>query len=668
MSSISFLSSAFQSVKVATPTGRTVAPSLTANDRPRSPDVLTIGGNRVAPNVSTKSGTYTCGAVGSLKENTTGLPHAAYFNDQGEVRLNVTPPSMVISASPWEFKPNSTRFSDILDIKGAKEIPPSSQTEWNDDRGCKSKAVLVDGKILEMFLDEENRIVGLTINGKPGWLDKQEDKIVIYAMDGGDYGFRYDFNLRSESKNGAIGMFEKAENPYAALGKLLGMKGDYYTKETLLASLESVVADESSELQNILSGKLREAGMGNVSKKITFSEDKKGNIVIEGNLHAKQKKKLARLINDDPKLVERIKTQKARMEMAEELQRGRVDLSDQKFDAARTHLLNVFLKENDLTIEEAIHGGNAKYQELWEDFSELSEEVLAYVGRQYAPKPTEFALFNNKSESTHALLAMKRGELSEATDTDEEPDFHQWMSEIRRGIQEQIIDKYNAMFEDEPEKQIDTFDIKIDSDRGAFQIIDVKTASDDPHINAFAEGMVNGWRNNHNAIEGVGALGFLIDEVESFAVAVFAAHDDEHGDVKEFKHEIITSNGRFEIFSPEADKAALKEVEVLSKEIGTALGNFFGKTMGIENPFEIQFGAEGLLSMTGLSALTREELQVVQKALSDVNRYLLSGEDTKGTMSPELLGIADKLLELKEAQDKVHDKSLLPKEGIRFAI
>jgi len=640
-------------------------PSLTETSRPRSSDILTIGGNRVVPNVYTKPNTSTCGAVGLPKNNTTGLTNTVYLNDKGEVQLNVTPSDMVISASQWRYDP--IHFSDILDIQGAKEIPPSSQTQWNDDRGCKSKAVLVDGKVLEVRLDEEDRVLGLTINGKFAAMTKEDSKIIVDAFDGGDNPFRYEFSLRSESENGEIGMFEKAENSYAALGKLLGMKGKFYTKETLLSSLEAMVADESAELQNILSGKLREAGLGNVNKKITFSEDKKGNIVIEGNLNAKQKKKLAKLVNDDPKLVERIKTQKARMELAEELQHSRIDFSDKKFDTARTHLLNVFLKENDLTIEEAMHGGTAKYQELQEDFPELDEEVLAYVGRQYAPKPTEIALLS-KSESTHALLAMKRGELSEATDTDDEPDFNQWMSEIRRGIQEQIIDKYNAMFEEEPEKQIDSFDIKIDSDGGLFQIINVKTASDDPHINAFAEGMVNGWRINNNTIDDVGALGNLIYQVEAFTAAVFEAHDDEHGDVKEFKHELITSNGSFEIFSPEADKAALKEMEGLTKDVGTALGNFFGKTMGIKNPFEIKFGVDGLLSMTGMSALTKEESQVVQKALGDVNRYLLSGEDTTGKMPPELIGIADKLLELKDAQDKIHDKSLLPEKGIRFSI
>ena len=213
-------------------------PSLTETSRPRSSDILTIGGNRVVPNVYTKPNTSTCGAVGLPKNNTTGLTNTVYLNDKGEVQLNVTPSDMVISASQWRYDP--IHFSDILDIQGAKEIPPSSQTQWNDDRGCKSKAVLVDGKVLEVRLDEEDRVLGLTINGKFAAMTKEDSKIIVDAFDGGDNPFRYEFSLRSESENGEIGMFEKAENSYAALGKLLGMKGKFYTKETLLSSLEAM--------------------------------------------------------------------------------------------------------------------------------------------------------------------------------------------------------------------------------------------------------------------------------------------------------------------------------------------------------------------------------------------------------------------------------------------
>ena len=37
-------------------------------------------------------------------------------------------------------------------------------------------------------------------------------------------------------------------------------------------------------------------------------------------------------------------------------------------------------------------------------------------------------------------------------------------------------------------------------------------------------------------------------------------------------------------------------------------------------------------------------------------------------LSAELTGIGEKLIALKEIQDKIHDKSLLPKEGTRFSL
>jgi hypothetical protein len=57
--------------------------------------------------------------------------------------------------------------------------------------------------------------------------------------------------------------------------------------------------------------------------------------------------------------------------------------------------------------------------------------------------------------------------------------------------------------------------------------------------------------------------------------------------------------------------------------------------------------------------------------LDDINRYFAAeeaGEDTEGMLSVELTGVADKFAALKEAQGKIHDKSLLPKEGTRFTI
>jgi len=57
--------------------------------------------------------------------------------------------------------------------------------------------------------------------------------------------------------------------------------------------------------------------------------------------------------------------------------------------------------------------------------------------------------------------------------------------------------------------------------------------------------------------------------------------------------------------------------------------------------------------------------------LDDLNRFLTAeraGEDTEGMLSPQLTGIGEKLIALQAAQGKIHDKSLLPKDGVRFGV
>jgi len=101
----------------------------------------------------------------------------------------------------------------------------------------------------------------------------------------------------------------------------------------------------------------------------------------------------------------------------------------------------------------------------------------------------------------------------------------------------------------------------------------------------------------------------------------------------------------------------------------TTLGEFFGKQMGIKNPFEIVFGNDGLLSLNG-NVLLSVESEAIKQVLADINRYLVAeeaGEDTEGMLSPVLTGIAEKFASLKEVMGKLHDKSLIPKE-VRFGV
>jgi hypothetical protein len=470
--------------------------------------------------------------------------------------------------------------------------------------------------------------------------------------------------------NNNIGIFSGSANSFSSLGKLLGLEGTNSTKHLLLASLDKAIAKESNELTKVLSRALKEAGLEDVTKKITFAEDEKGNIVIEGNISAKQKKKLAKLINENPKLVEQIKTQKARMEIAEELRNDgrfiddegkfttkdtgktyKANLSDKKFDAARTQLLKSFLSKNDFALENLADEDNTQLNELLESFPELKTEIKAYLDRQNEEGEEE-------SSALRPLLAMKRGVLSEAVVVDETELLMDGMK-LRKTIYEEIVTEYNKLYKDHPDAQIFKFDMKFDH-KGRLKITNVETSGNDPKENEIAQRAMNSWLSEE-----------MVQDGRALGLAMLDKHDDEHGDVQEFKHEVVFSAfGGYQVLSPDADRAAMEELEGLTQELGAVLGNFFGNTLGIENPFELVFGADGKLSF-GAHSLLSMESDKIQEVLDAVNEYFAAeeaGEDTEEMLSGELVGIAERLVALKEVAGKIHDKSLLPEKGFRFTL
>jgi len=247
--------------------------------------------------------------------------------------------------------------------------------------------------------------------------------------------------------------------------------------------------------------------------------------------------------------------------------------------------------------------------------------------------------------------------------------------------------------------------MKID-DRGRLTFFDVQTSGGDLENNAFATGIMNSWisgeakampdkdeeeKTPRNINSRAAALEMVEEQrgnkgnakikaaemvregAKELGLAMLDHHDDEHGDVEEFKHHIVSGAGfgaGYDILSPDADKAALEEMNVLTQEIGTVLGDFFGKTMGIENPFALIFGNDGLLSFNADSLPTLES-KAVQKVLVSINKYLTAdaaGEETEGMLNPMLTGIAEKFAALEEVMGKLHDKSLVPTGGVRFGV
>jgi hypothetical protein len=267
-----------------------------------------------------------------------------------------------------------------------------------------------------------------------------------------------------------------------------------------------------------------------------------------------------------------------------------------------------------------------------------------------------------------------------------------------------MVDKYNESYMDINQSQkITGFSMKID-ENGRLSITNVRTSGDDPIENARAEMAMNHWLagsgqikpdeeedKKHRPLNSRFAADEMVRELQEkrardeqkefngiqakakeLGLAILDAHDDKHGDVKEFKHEIVTSGGfgGYQVLSADADRAAMAEMDEITQDIGSALGQFFKNTLGIESPFAVIFGQDGTLSFDK-GALSAAESDAVKQVMKDLNAYLAAenaGEDTEGMLSPELTGIGKKFMALKEAQDKIHDKSLLPKGGVRWGV
>ena len=720
------LSSAFQSLHVPSREGRVVAPAFTENNR-YQPDILSIGGQspgsgvyKPAQFVNTQTFTLTEAQKNSLctqleeelwaRATTTTTVEAYYGDTLLWTRTTTGAPALLEGTHSIfglhytdneEWTPEGKALMEQLgytswDAGGyvaGGYVDANGFTKSNENYDPSQLTYKATSTMKRANPDDPIWFGGSSKSdlaksfGFDDWSkDKPTERVsseyvgtdrpTYYDFEKEEWMFGPKFELGKLGGGNNIGIF-KGSNPYTSLSTLVGLEEVCNTKDAFLSALDKLIKKESEDINVLLSRKLREAGMQDVTKKITFAEDEEGNIVVTGNISARQKKKLAALINNDPELVDRIKTQKARMEIAEELKKEgtidkrtgdvhKVNLGDKKFDAARTQLLKGFLEKNDLSINNLSDGLNENLDALLTEFPDLRSEIDAYKERVDGPKPTHFDMpvaatdLNDgkaaETDSVRALLSMKRGVLSEGLD--EEPDFRMQLAGLRKFISDEIVDEINELYKMMPDMMITDFDMTFDSN-GRMTITNVTTWGNDPEDNKQMAKIMNSW---------------FPDDMQAVAkeigLGILDAHDDEHGDVQEFKHEVIASGWSIEILSPDADKAALAEIAELTQEIGIALNEYFGKTMGITSPFEIIFGNDGLLSL-GNGSLSYENEQKIKQVLEDINTFIeaeRAGEETEGMLSVELLGIAEKFMALKDAQDKIHDKSLLPEKGIRFCI
>ncbi|MDR3183314.1 MAG: hypothetical protein LBT89_10460, partial [Planctomycetaceae bacterium] len=375
-------------------------------------------------------------------------------------------------------------------------------------------------------------------------------------------------------------------------------------------------------MSSLLNAAIDKAKLGSVKKKITFSQDASGNIVIEGNLRSDQKKSLAKIINSDSELVERLKTQRAKKDILAELQeavrdepdmskttdvddcldvlhqyRSRpagFDLSQENLAPAREQLIKDYLNRNDISLDDVKNGVDDEQQPAVTEIRGLQNEIQKF--------------WDTKTQSgTVPLFSMKRGLLSDPT---AEPDFTDQIRGLKDGIGK-LIKKYNEELASYDENlQITDYTITLDH-KGRAKI-NVKTRGGDTDSVFNAEQFLNSQ--------------FPSDSTEALGKAILETHDDEHGDVEEFRHQVVIRKGSddYLVLSPDADKAALAEIEQLSGEISVMLNDFFKTTFSLQQPFNINFGADGTLSLEGLEG--RMEGRIVNQYLSQMNERLLSDD------------------------------------------
>ena len=464
-------------------------------------------------------------------------------------------------------------------------------------------------------------------------------------------------------------VFSDRLDSLADLGKIIGLDESAATDiQSFVSALERNIAVDTSKLTGLLNAALKQAKLGDVNNKITFAQDAKGNIVVEGNISEKQKKQLAEIINSDSELVELIKTQSAKQAVLDELKASITDepalyntrgawkkhnarpegfnLTQDSLATAREQLLKNFLDRSGVSLS---------------DLKTNPDAVLANHAELGAIKGlrneiADFLTQKTTSTEPEPLLAMKRGELVETAEANERLGIDDGVADLKQHLNFWMAEynKYiDLVMPGRPELQLTGYTVTFD--HTGKPNLEIKTA-------------------DGNSSSDKAAKQYLMTKVfksgayQDLALAILDAHDDEHGDVQDYNHSVVIESGvgQYRIESPDADQAALQEMENLTQEIS----NSFGKMLGIENPFSLIFGADGLLSLNA-DSLSSFESQAVQKVLDEVNAYLIAkeaGEDTEDMLSEELIGIADKLFALKEIPKKFHDQSLVPKDGLRVGV
>jgi hypothetical protein len=358
-------------------------------------------------------------------------------------------------------------------------------------------------------------------------------------------------------------IFSNRLDSLSSLGQIIGLDESAAKDiQSFVAALETNIETESSRLTGLLKAALSQAKLGDVTKKITFSQDADGRIVIEGNIRKDQKERLAQIINDDSELSELIKTQSAKKAVLAELKESITDepadyksynawlkhnarpmgfdLSKDSLAPSREQLLKRFLNESGVSLSELGADPDAvlgKYAELGE-IKGLRNEINALLTAEI--KKAEAI---TTETAPQPLLAMKRGELVELVGMD---DIDDRLSSLKQKFT-QWIRQYNVSNGEQSGLNITGYTVTLDEQGRA----SINAETDD-----------GDFKSKQLAAQ------FLMSQIapkafEDIGLAILDAHDDEHGDVQEYLHSVIIESGDngYRIESPDADQAALAELE-----------------------------------------------------------------------------------------------------------
>ncbi len=450
-------------------------------------------------------------------------------------------------------------------------------------------------------------------------------------------------------------------NGSETVAKLIGLDETLTNGSSILDALDKSIAKDSAEMQKTLAAKLKEAGLEDETKKITFSLNANGKISVEGVSNKIKQRQIESLVNDESSLIEQMKSLKAKMEISRGLSTNSdFDLDSREMAASRRQLVKDYLKKNgdiDLgkvsssldpetgELDWQVDGqSNEKLAELAANDSEIQAELLNALDK-------DFNKAADRGERSRPLVSMKRGELSEGTDS--KVNLQAKVSQFRAMIS-QKLDEYYAHNPTAWDVQIRDFSLEIGSG-GELSATNVHTVGGDSKMDEGAKMFLESFFDAS-----------VRAEAKALGAEILEQHDDEHGDVAEFQHRIMIAAGEastaYKIVSPEADRAALAEMQQLGNEISVELGTYFGKTFGLDQSFQIQIGADGKIRFDASNFESQSLVRNLEKTFNALNERIASddplGEDFKSSLPKSLSPVLEKLAELNAVREKLHDETL----------